>query len=240
MSDNFGFPEYALMTAHTTPVAELGDRFFVKEHTNFSSRLGYWEVIYYRAYSAVNEGELVACHQQAISNITSGTTTTALHGAVAGNVAGYLENGVVHVDDTVTTTAPEGESSIITANTTTTLTFSPALTVALALNDDLSVHCPFMGQAGAATSGMALIGLCLATLAAGEYGFALRRGMYPNAEFVTADKVDIGSGVAAAANGQFIEYDVATHTLSGPIGYVCGARLVGETPTNFPVIMALP
>jgi hypothetical protein len=242
---NYGFPETLLMTAHTRPLAEMGQRYSVVETTNFGGRLGRWEVIYYRAYSACTLGQVVAMHQQDIT-ATSGSTTTCGHGAVAGNVADYLVGGVLHVTDDGggAGAAPEGEYGIITANTTTLITFTPALSAGIANTDTVTVSHPFLGQQGAATSGMAVIGLCLATLAAGEYGFALRKGFYPAAEVVDTDALAIGSGLAAAATGQFIEYDVATHTLSGPIATVMAARPAAEAPAGGespnPIYMTLP
>jgi hypothetical protein len=242
MSQILGFPEPQLMTAHATAIADIGQRFWIKELTNFGGRLGWWEVIYYRATGTVNEGELVAEYQLSIANIDGGTTTTATEAAGFPATANLLVGGVIHCDDDAggAGAAPEGESSIIIASTTNMVTFTPAMTAALAANDEISIHHPYLGVQAGAASGAAIIGLCLATLTVGQYGFALRKGMYPNAEFVTTDAVAIGSGVAAAANGQFIEWDVAVHTLSGQVGHVLGARLAGEAPTNFPVMMTLP
>lgn len=239
---HFGFPEPQLMTAHTVPVATIGSRYSVIEDTNFGSRLGWWEVIYYRATGTINEGEIVAEYQLTITDVDGGSTTTCTEAAGFPATANLLIGGIFHVDDDAggAGAAPEGESCIITESAAGSITFTPALTAALAANDDVSIHHPYLGVQGAATSGNAVIGLCLATVAVGEYGFALRRGLYPNAEFVTADAIAIGAGVQCAANGQFIEYDVATHTLNSPIGHVMGARLVGEAPTNFPVMMTLP
>lgn len=91
--------------------------------------------------SAVAQGELQKRIADAtIANITSGTTTSAV---TTGLTAGDYVGRILYVDDNADSAgaAPEGESSPIVANSTTTIQVDPGrpFTVALAANDDLRV-----------------------------------------------------------------------------------------------------
>lgn len=91
--------------------------------------------------SAVAQGELQKRIADAtISNITSGTTTSAV---TTGLTAGDYVGRVLYVDDNADSAgaAPEGECAPIIANSTTTIQTDAGrpFTAALAVNDDLRV-----------------------------------------------------------------------------------------------------
>jgi hypothetical protein len=229
------------MTAHTTPVDAPGARRKVIERSTHNGALGWWEVMYYRASGTINEGELVAEYQLSVTDVDSGavgsTTKAAAFHATADIYVGC--GGVIHIDDDNggAGAAPEGESALITASVANTVTHTN-LTAATAANDDVSIHAPFLGVQAAATDGANIIGLALTDVTVGQYGFALRRGFHPDAEVVTTTAVGIGVGLIPAAGGQLTPYTGAE--TYPPVGHAVAARLVGEVPTSFPVMMTLP
>lgn len=91
--------------------------------------------------SAIAQGELQKrIADVAISNITSGTTTSAV---TTGLTAGAYVGRILYVDDNADSAgaAPEGECAPIVANSTTTIQVDPGrpFSTALAVNDDLRV-----------------------------------------------------------------------------------------------------
>lgn len=241
MSALYGYPNYYLETAHDDPVCELGSKFTVKETDTWGGKLGQWEVIYLRAQTTVDIGMGCSPYSLAVANLTSGTTTSATLAAAFPATVGILVGGIMHVDDAnAAPAAPEGENSIITTQPSTGLiTFDPALTVALAVNDDISIHCPFLVAPSVIATAPACIGMPLARATVGQYFFALQRGIYPNGLVVTAGAgIVAGSGLMPGDAASWIQFLTATwQTGCRPKAWAIGAKKSTDIGINFPIFV---
>lgn len=139
----------------------------------------------------------------AIANITAGTTKSiTTTGLTAGNLVGGLL--VCTDNDDSAGAAPEGESGIITANSTTVveIDLDDAFSVAAAVNDDFEVLLPFaVDDAAAADSAGRVQGIVMADHIQFNFGWVQFYGLNPSVDAIaagTALPVDEGAIAGAA------------------------------------------
>lgn len=124
----------------------------------------------------------------AISNILSGTTTSI---TTAGLTADILVGGILTcIDDAGGAgAAPEGESAIITANTTTLVSIDPndAFSVAPAVNDDFQVILPWAVVDSADGDSAAIVqGVAMANQDQYDWGWVQFYGINPDCDAIAA------------------------------------------------------
>lgn len=128
--------------------------------------------------------------------IASAVTAVATGSGVSSvaRASGSFVDEKVNVDDIIHVlddagaagAAPEGEVSFVTKVEALKLTFSPALTVAIAVGDTVNVIKRFAAMAAAAKAGKRTAGIPVVDLAAGYCGWVQVRGIYLNANIVAA------------------------------------------------------
>jgi hypothetical protein len=138
-----------------------------------------------------------------ITNLDSGTTTSATKsGAFTANKHVGMMCYVLDNADSAGA-APEGEASIIVGNDADTVYLDPdyPLTVALAVNDDLSILSPGWHVQDAAASDLAqnVAGLVVNGIADTYYGFVQCYGMFPQAKLKASTGFTANDGIIAAA-----------------------------------------
>jgi len=124
----------------------------------------------------------------AITNITAGSTTSF---TLAGQVADIYVGGIaVCVDDAGGAgAAPEGESAVITENTTSVFQVdaNDAFSVALAANDDLKILLPWAVVDSADGDAAGIVqGVAMADLAQYEWGWFQFLGIHPQVDAIAA------------------------------------------------------
>lgn len=239
-----GYPDYVLMTAHAAALETVGQiTDHVVEYANFSGNCGVWELQYVRAMGSVTQGQIVCNYQLAITDVDSGSTTTATEAAGFPATADLLVGGLMHVDVDAAGAGgvPEGEYSWITDSNTNTITFSPALTTAIAANDDISVNVPFGAVQGTVTGYQSVLGLALATATVGQYFFVLRKGFYPTATVVSGATTSwsVGVGLIPGAAGILTPHDAAFFPWQSPCAFAIQRKLAGDLSTTHPVMMTV-
>lgn len=165
----------------STPAMQPGHICFVQD------AFGYKVLKYVRATATVAQGSVVSRFggvngTTVVSNVTSGSTTTA------GKAATWTANAevgalfYVHDNDDSAGAAPEGEISVVAANTAALLTLDASLplSVAVAANDDVTTVANYQAEASADGD---LSVTCLGVVAgkdgitSGNYGWAIMEGV---------------------------------------------------------------
>lgn len=133
-----------------------------------------------------------------VANITSGTTTSA---TTTGLTALAHDGKLCYVldNDDSAGAAPEGETSVVTSNTTTVIKVEPSypFSVALAANDDLTLISNWQATAAAdGDLGHNVLGVCVgnAGISDTQYGWVQKEGFCPrvamkNSAVVAGDPV---------------------------------------------------
>jgi hypothetical protein len=148
-----------------------------------------------RSGSNTAQGELAARYGTnagtAVNDVTSGSTTD--FGQADGWVSGIHEGAIALVDDDAGAAgaAPEGETSIVISNTTTTVTCDPDLpfSAAVATGDDVTLLGTWGTQDSAAADiSFSVYGIVMATdgLADFYFGWYQSWGMTPGVRYTTA------------------------------------------------------
>ena len=175
-----------------------------------------------------------------VPNITSGTTTSI---TTSGLTADIYVGGILRCYDDAGAAgaAPEGESGIITKNTTTVITIdsNDAFSAAAGANDDFKVFLPWAVIAAASGDVNALVaGVAMATQAQYSWGWVQFYGLHPAVRAVaagttiTAQKcviaatsaVTVGSTSAAELRVGFADITLTTDTVlrTLPVRLFCG------------------
>jgi hypothetical protein len=149
---------------------------------------GYAILKYVRAVAAVTQGGLLSRYgltttqgNTIVSNITSGTTTTATKSAAWAANAEVGAIFYVQDNDDAAGAAPEGEMSIVAANTANVLTLDSRLpmSVALAANDDVTTIATYqmkLSQDGDLNQVVQGIAIGKNGISAGQYGWIQMEG----------------------------------------------------------------
>uniref|UniRef100_A0A6M3JX33 Uncharacterized protein n=1 Tax=viral metagenome TaxID=1070528 RepID=A0A6M3JX33_9ZZZZ len=188
-----------------------------------------WEVVYVKAYSGVTAGTLVKSNELKLAATAAGTTTTVVSTNLSGYAANTLKNGLVHKVNDAAAAVDEGTLGRITANTTGVLTFTPAHTAISVANDDFAIVVPYSVMTAIADD--PAIGIALATLTAGQYGFVLQKGLYLTAPFTAGAYAD-GAALTSHTAGVFTVRNADTEPLCG---YLYGDSDTDGTATTHPV-----
>lgn len=120
---------------------------------------------------------------------SAGSTTTVERSSGSFITDGVSVDDIINVQDDAGAAgaAPEGEYSFVTKVEATKLTFSPALTVAIAVDDTVNVLKKFSIKASADAAGRAeFAGVLMATLADGKFGWVQTKGIHPTTSIVAA------------------------------------------------------
>lgn len=164
-----------------TPVSQPGHICFVQD------AFGYKVLKYVRATATLAQGACASRYggvngTTVITNLDSGSTTTALKSAAWTANAEVGAVFYVHDDAGAAGAAPEGEISVVVSNTAGQLNLDPLLplTAALAVNDDVTTISTYQCE-GSADGDLSVT--CLGIVAAsggitsGNYGWVIMEGV---------------------------------------------------------------
>lgn len=179
----------------------------------FPNMTGYlWRERRFRYVQNVSGGtlakdSLVSGGDQGVASVTTngGSTTTATRETGSFITDGVQVGDVIAVDDDAggAGAAPEGEISVVTAVEPTKVTFAPALTTAIASGDIVAFSRPWTIKAATAGVGLPhqLVGIPVADIPNGQFGWIQVYGLYPNANVVAAGTAIFRNDALYAGNG---------------------------------------
>lgn len=151
--------------------------------------------------SAFAAGEVASLKKVAVTNLDSGSTTTGTKAATF--AVDELDDARVIVLDNADAAggAPEGETSIIKSATVNTFTVYDELpfSVALAVNDDLSIISRHAIDAADGDFNHVVLGAAMAAVGDNEFGWFQMTGFHPRVAHKATSALVLGDPVVADA-----------------------------------------
>ena len=196
--------------------------------------------------TAFAAGDLASRNFEVETNITAGSTTSAT-GTWSGADDHIGALFIVHDDAGGSGAAPEGEASVVTANTATVVTLDSNLpmSVALAVNDDVTLLSPKVIASAANDSSFVVCGVAMGAVADNGYGWFQFQGVHPAAKhaastFISGSGLKSGTAVVALFGDSTAVVGGTAGTASGAlIGQQIAIHTSDEVSTKSPVLMQL-
>lgn len=231
------------------PAGAKGPRTSIGQIAWSRDKLGALRLFTYRQNvkgSAFAAGDLASRSLEVETNITAGSTTSATgtwNGA-DDHVGGLF---IVHDDAGAAGAAPEGEFSVVSANTATVVTLDAnlPLSAALAVNDDVTILSPGLINSAANDPGFKVAGVVMGAIADNGFGWVQFQGLHPAAKHAATAMI---SGDALKAGTAVVEaFGTVTAVVGGTagtgVGYVIGYQVaihgLDSVSTKSPVVMSL-
>jgi len=162
----------------------------------FSNMLNYlwrerrFRYVHNRSGGTLSKDALVVVDDLVVAVVTASAGAV---GSVTRASGSFITDGIkvgdiIAVDDDAggAGAAPEGEASVVTGVQALTVTFAPNLTAAVAASDVVAFYGPWSIKAAAAGKNGGIVGIPMADIPNGSYGWIQTYGIYPNATMVAA------------------------------------------------------